>query len=106
MVLQRLLAGNNFRERQKRFRNMTLPNPLDLSIKYLYRVRELWTYQIVGVVDVAVAGLSWCHSNSDLLAVAYGVYDFVPANLRPGGYVCVWSIKVIVFLVKVSCSYL
>lgn len=94
MVLQRLLAGNNFRERQKRFRNMTVPNPLDLSIKYLYRVRELWTYQLIGIVDAAISSLSWCHSNSDLLAVGYGVYDFVAASTRTAGYVCVWSIKV------------
>lgn len=73
---------------------MTTPDPLDLSIKYLYRVRELWTYQLIGVVDTAISSLSWCHSNSDLLAVGYGVYDYVDAYHRVAGYVCVWSIKV------------
>lgn len=93
MVLQRLLAGNTFRTRQKRFRNMIEPDPLDLSIRYLYRLDELWTYTLTGVVGSAVSCLHWCPANGDLLAVGYGVYDFQPAAQRKAGYVAVWSIK-------------
>lgn len=93
MVLQRLLAGNTFRQNQKRFRNMIVPDPLDLDIQYKYRVEELWTYALVGHVDNSVTGLSWCQSNSDLLAIGYGVFDFRLADRRTSGYACVWSIK-------------
>lgn len=93
MVLQRLLAGNNFRTHQKRFRNMIMPNPLDLSICYAYRLQELWTYAITGIVGSAISCLAWCHTNGDLLAIGYGVYDFQHSPLRRAGYVAVWSIK-------------
>ncbi|XP_037038560.1 dynein intermediate chain 4, axonemal-like [Bradysia coprophila] len=93
MVLQRLLASNIYREQQKRFRNMIMPDPLDLSIKYLYRLEPLWTYKMTETIGKGVSSLSWCHGNSDILAVGYGVYDFVPYIYRTAGYVAIWSIK-------------
>lgn len=93
MVLQRLLAGNTFRSRQKRFRNMIMPNPLDLTIRYTYRLDELWRYALTGVTGSAVSCLSWCHANGDLLAIGYGVYSHQASASRHEGYVGVWSIK-------------
>lgn len=74
-----------------------MPDPLDLSIKYLYRVEELWMYRMVETIGKAVSCASWCNSNGDLLAVGYGVYDFSSFFDRMVGFVCVWSIKVINF---------
>lgn len=94
MVLQRLLASNIYREQQKRFRNMIMPDPLDLSIQYLYRLVTLWTYKMTETIGKGVSCLCWCHGNSDILAVGYGVYDFVSYMYRTSGYVAIWSIKV------------
>lgn len=93
MILQRLLAGNVYRERQKRFRNMVLPDPLDLNVKYLYRLEALWSYKSVETMGKDVVDMSWCHDNGDLLAVAYGVYNYRDSKHRISGAVLVWSIK-------------
>lgn len=93
MILQRLLAGNIFRERQKRFRNMVMPDPLDLNVKYLYRLETLWSYKSVETMGKDVVDLSWCHDNGDLLAVAYGVYNYRDSKNRISGAVLIWSIK-------------
>lgn len=73
MILQRLLAGNVYGERQKRFRNMVMPDPLDLNVKYLYRLETLWSYKSVDTMGKDVVDMSWCCDNGDLLAVAYGL---------------------------------
>ncbi|XP_053687141.1 dynein axonemal intermediate chain 4 [Sabethes cyaneus] len=93
MILQRLLAGNVFREKQKRFRNMYLPDPLDANVRYLYRLDTLWVYKSVETIGKAVASASWCPANGDIVAVAYGIYGFTKFGDRSTGYVCVWSIK-------------
>lgn len=93
MIIQRLLASNVFKERQKRFKNMYLPNPLDLNVKYLYRLETLWTYKSSETFGKDVVDMSWCPKNSDLLAVAYGVFNYKESKNRNIGYVCVWSIK-------------
>lgn len=93
MILQRLLAANVFRERQKRFRNMILPNPLDLNVKYLYRLNKLWSYKSAETSGKEVVDMSWCHENGDLLAVAYGNYYYRDSRHRNSGAVLIWSIK-------------
>ncbi|XP_070500977.1 dynein axonemal intermediate chain 4-like [Chironomus tepperi] len=93
MILQRLLAGNVFRERQRRFRNMIDTNPLDLNIKYLYRLQTLWTYKCVDTMGKDVVDMSWCHTNGDLLAVGYGTYYYRESKNRTSGAVLLWSIK-------------
>ncbi|XP_058461596.1 dynein axonemal intermediate chain 4 [Malaya genurostris] len=93
MILQRLLAGNVFREKQRRFRNMYLPNPLDSNVRYLYRLDTLWTYKALETMGKAVACASWCPANGDIVAIAYGIYGFTKFDDRSTGYVCVWSIK-------------
>lgn len=95
MIVERLLAGNVFREQQRRFRNMIKSNPLDLSVTYKYDLNVLWSYKAIKTIGKAVSCASWCHINGDLLAVGYGVYDFMSFADRLTGYVCVWSIKVI-----------
>lgn len=93
MILQRLLAGNVYGERQKRFRNMIVPDPLDLNVKYLYRLESLWNYSCTDTTGKDVVDMSWCCDNGDLLAVAYGVYNFRESKHRISGAVLVWSIK-------------
>lgn len=93
MVMERLLAGTVYGERQKRFRNFTLPNAFDLNVKFLYRLDTLWSFKSEETLFKEVTGLSWCESNSDLLAVAYGIYNFRESKYRISGAVCVWNIK-------------
>lgn len=93
MIIERLLAGNIFGDRQKRFRNFKLPDPYDKDVKYLYRLDTLWVYKVPELLGKAVASASWCTRNGDLLAVAYGVYGFTAHEQRKLGYVCIWSIK-------------
>jgi dynein intermediate chain 4, axonemal len=93
MVLERMLAGNIYREKQKRFRNMYEPDPLDVDIKYLYRLETMWTYKMVETMSKAVVSASWCNCNGDLLAIAYGIYSYKNTSERRNGFVCIWSIK-------------
>lgn len=93
MVIERLLAANIFGNRQKRFRSFRFPDPYDKTIRYLYRLDQLWTYKNPELIGKAVASFSWCPRNGDILAVAYGVYGFATHEYRNVGYVCVWNIK-------------
>lgn len=94
MILERILAGNVYRESQRRFRNMDMPNPLDPVVQYLYRVKLLWTYRSCEINDSAVTCMSWCPSNADILVVGYGVFNYVLPERRRTGYVCLWNMKV------------
>lgn len=97
MLTMRALAGNVFEQQQRRFRNMRLPDPLAAEVRYRYRVELLWRFELpqslAGDTKKAVADLSWCPRNGDILAVAYGVYNFRDDNANADGCVCIWSIK-------------
>ncbi|XP_061397981.1 dynein axonemal intermediate chain 4-like, partial [Musca vetustissima] len=94
-ILKRLLAGNNFETAQRRFRNMD-PIPLTVSnINYKYSLQNLFTIQPYAPDNErrAVSDMSFCYSNSDILAVSYGIYSYQAAKLPSTGEVCIWSIK-------------
>ncbi|XP_061397842.1 dynein axonemal intermediate chain 4-like [Musca vetustissima] len=94
-VLKRLLAGNNFETAQRRFRNMD-SIPLTISnINYKYSLQNLFTIQPYAPDNErrAVSDMSFCYSNSDILAVSYGIYSYQAAKLPSTGEVCIWSIK-------------
>ncbi|XP_073829141.1 dynein intermediate chain at 61B [Musca autumnalis] len=94
-VMKRLLAGNNFEKSQRRFRNMD-PTPLTVSkIDYKYSLKNLFTIQPYAPDNErrAVSDMSFCYANSDILAVAYGIYSYQAAKLPKTGEVCIWSIK-------------
>ncbi|XP_055915399.1 dynein axonemal intermediate chain 4 [Eupeodes corollae] len=95
MVTQRILAGNVFKEQQRRFRNMYMPDPLSMNVKYLYRAEVLWTLwpRSEDKERLAVSCMSWCPSNGDILAVGNGVFSCAPEYSPKRGYVCIWSIK-------------
>lgn len=93
MILQRILASNVFREQQRRFRNMDIRDPLDLSVRYLYRAELSFTYKTFLTIGKAVTSFSWCQTNSDILAVGYGVFSAKNAGDHGSGFVCLWNIK-------------
>lgn len=95
MVLERLCAGNVFRDKQKRFRNMIMPDPLAINVDYKYSLNPLWTYESTGLSTLSVMDISWNAANGDLVAIAYGrYYCTVGQEKDPGGSVCIWNIKV------------
>lgn len=94
-VVKRMLAGNNFKKSQRRFRNMD-PIPKTVSqIDYKYSLKNLFTILPYAPDNErrAVSDMSFCYSNSDILAVAYGIYSYQAAKLPNTGEVCIWSIK-------------
>ncbi|XP_004521728.2 WD repeat-containing protein 78 [Ceratitis capitata] len=99
MVVERILAGNFYNEGQRRFRNMKVPTKMDTFAEYTYTVNLLYrmnqptfrTHQ--DNRRKAIAALSFCHGNGDLLAVAYGFYSDAAKVSVPNGNVCIWSIK-------------
>jgi dynein intermediate chain 4, axonemal len=93
MILERALAENIFRTQQMRKFNIPSPNPLDIKSKVSYRMETLWIYKSVETMGKDVVDLSWCPSNDDLLAVAYGAYNYRKAENRISGSVLVWSGK-------------
>lgn len=44
IVIERLLANNNFNAEQKRFRGLSDPEPFREDIEYKYRLNLLWTF--------------------------------------------------------------
>uniref|UniRef100_A0A1A9UUL6 Dynein axonemal intermediate chain 4 n=1 Tax=Glossina austeni TaxID=7395 RepID=A0A1A9UUL6_GLOAU len=95
MVVMRLLAGNEYSQSQKRFRKMKIVDRMVKQIDYKYSLLPLFTlfpYTTNGMRR-AVCDISFCAKNSDILAVAYGIYSYSAAKLSKTGSVCVWSIK-------------
>lgn len=100
MLTMRILAGNTFEQQQRRFRNMIEPDPLALEVKYRYRLVRLWSFNInmsksekVALKGHAIADMSWCPINGDILAVGYGCFNTPQKAIPPNGYVCIWNIK-------------
>lgn len=44
IIIERLLANNNFNDKQKRFRGLLDPEPFRDGIEYKYRLELLWTF--------------------------------------------------------------
>lgn len=93
MIVQRVLAGNTFYEHQRRFRNMYTPKSLEPVVNYLYRLKFLYRYRYHETAGSAVSCVSWCPTNTDILAVGYGTFKCEPCK-RERSAVCLWNIKV------------
>lgn len=97
MLTMRILASNVFEPQQRRFRNMTPPDPLAEDVKFKYRLQLLWRFSPPAPHAKhrqAVTAISFCPNNGDILAVSYGVYTFSQLKAPPRrGCVLVWNIK-------------
>lgn len=94
MILERILAGNIYCDEQRRFRNMEAPNTSEPTVHYLYRLKLLYRYRYHETSGTAVSCMSWCPSNTDILAIGYGVFKCEPCKDRQRSAVCLWNIKV------------
>lgn len=95
MLTLRILAGNTFENQQRRFRNMIKPDPLASQVYYRYSVKPLWTFNVslTPLANQAVADMSWCPTNGDILAIGYGYYTATSGELPKTGSVFIWNIK-------------
>uniref|UniRef100_A0A1A9WPR9 Dynein axonemal intermediate chain 4 n=1 Tax=Glossina brevipalpis TaxID=37001 RepID=A0A1A9WPR9_9MUSC len=95
MIIMRLLAGNEHSKAQKRFRKMKIVDRMVKQINYKYSLLPLFTLypNTTEGMRRAVCDISFCAKNTDILAVAYGIYSYSAAKLSRTGSVCVWSIK-------------
>ncbi|EDW72645.1 uncharacterized protein Dwil_GK17066 [Drosophila willistoni] len=95
MLTMRILASNVYEPQQRRYRNMAMPDPLAEDVKFRYRLCLLWRLNPpLSAHHRAVTDVSFCPSNGDILAVAYGVYSHAKLRRLPRcGHVYVWNIK-------------
>ncbi|KAL7732061.1 hypothetical protein ACLKA6_015823 [Drosophila palustris] len=97
MLTMRILASNVFEPQQRRFRNMTPPDPFAEDVQFKYRLRLLWRLSPPSPeasVRQAVTAVSFCPNNGDILAVSYGIYTFAQlSGPTRRGFVYVWNIK-------------
>lgn len=75
IVIERLLANNNFNEKQKRFKGLCDPAPFRENIEYKYRLELLWTFS-----NDATAG---CFHDPGIV-VCYIYFLFCFRTLRDG----------------------
>lgn len=108
IVMERLLANNNYNSKQKRFRCLYRQNPLEESIDYNYKLNLLWTFANSDTegfnkwvfnfpqfdeklfIGKSVLAIDWNPQNRDVLAVAYGRFYFKDPD---EGMVMIWNIK-------------
>lgn len=100
MILQRVLAGNIFHVYQRRFRNMHTSKSLEPVVNYLYRLQFLYRYRYNETSGCAVSCMSWCPTNTDILAIGYGVFKCSACKEHERSAVYLWNIKVCVFFVS------
>ncbi|XP_017841775.2 WD repeat-containing protein 78 [Drosophila busckii] len=97
MLTMRILASNVYEPQQRRYRNMSPPDPLAEDVKFKYRLRLLWRLSAPSALPTAhqaVTAVSFCPCNGDIMAVSYGVYTYRQlASLPRAGHVYVWNIK-------------
>lgn len=99
MVLERILASNCYHQGQRRYRNMKISTKMDTYAEYKYSLNLLYRllqpkFQVgLDTRRKAIAALSFCHGNGDLIAVAYGFYSDASKVTVPNGNVCIWSMK-------------
>lgn len=98
MILQRILAGNIFYTKQKRFRNMSQVESPDLMPKYSYQIKLLCKYNEAHCN--AISSMSWNPKNADILAIGYGVFKIQVQTECRSSAVCLWNIKVNPFLLR------
>lgn len=91
MMLERCLSENVYRNRQMMFRNQTKNDSPNLE--FLYELKELWVYKNEDSKGKEVVDFSFCPSNGEIMAAAYGIYNYRESKNRLAGAVLVWCIK-------------
>ncbi|BFF98396.1 WD repeat-containing protein 78 [Drosophila madeirensis] len=95
MYMGRSLSSNMNEGGMKRFRNFQKIDRCAPDAKYIYSMKLLFRLMPVPSRNErkAVSDISFCRSNGDIVAVAYGLYSFSSQQVPESGSVFVWSIK-------------
>lgn len=95
VYIGRTLSSNTFKAGMQRFRNFQQLDRCSPDVQYKYSMKLL--FRLVPVPSKeerkAVSDISFCSSNSDILAIAYGLFSFSSQRVPDSGDVYVWSIK-------------
>lgn len=91
----RTLSSNLYKAGMQRFRNFRQVDRCSTDVQYTYSLKTLFRFIPVPSQDErkAISDLSFCTSNSDILAISYGLFSFSSQHVPTSGDVYVWSIK-------------
>ncbi|XP_046405485.1 dynein axonemal intermediate chain 4-like isoform X2 [Ischnura elegans] len=89
IITERLLASNNYSEKQTKFLRNPDAGSHDKTSKFHYDIEELWAFSCIDTANRAVTSISWNPIIEGALAVGYGTLDFHDFT---GGLVCIWSL--------------
>ncbi|EDV92490.1 GH23218 [Drosophila grimshawi] len=94
-IIGRTLSSNQFDHGMQRFRNFNEVHRCSLTVQYKYSMKLL--FRLIPAPSreerKAVSDISFCTSNSDILAIGYGLFSFSSQQVPVTGEVYVWSIK-------------
>ncbi|ALC44072.1 Dic61B [Drosophila busckii] len=95
LYVGRTLSSNLYKNGMQRFRNFKEVDRSSTDVQYKYSMNILFRLVPVPSKDErkGVSDISFCHSNSDILVVSYGLYSFSSNHVPASGDVYVWSIK-------------
>ncbi|XP_062133031.1 dynein axonemal intermediate chain 4 [Drosophila sulfurigaster albostrigata] len=91
----RTLSSNLYKAGMQRFRNFQQVDRCAPDVEYKYSLKLLFRLIPVPSYDErkAVSDMSFCTTNSDILAISYGLFSFSSQQVPNSGDVYIWSIK-------------
>ncbi|KAH8301952.1 hypothetical protein KR044_001250, partial [Drosophila immigrans] len=91
----RTLSSNLYKAGMQRFRNFEQVDRCSTDAQYKYSMKLLFRLMPVPSCDErkACSDISFCTSNSDIVAIGYGLYSFTSQQVPATGDVYIWSIK-------------
>ncbi|KAH8415714.1 hypothetical protein KR222_010696, partial [Zaprionus bogoriensis] len=95
LYIGRTLSSNLYKSAMQRFRNFQPTDRCSTEVEYKYSMKLLFRLLPVPSKDErkAVSDISFCCSNSDIVAISYGLFSFSSQHVPGSGDVYVWSIK-------------
>ncbi|KAM8709444.1 hypothetical protein ACLKA7_016277 [Drosophila subpalustris] len=95
LYIGRTLSSNLYMSGMQRFRNFRRVDRCSTDAEYKYSMKLLFRLIPVPSHDErkAISDISFCTSNSDILAISYGLFSFSAQHVPLSGDVYVWSIK-------------
>ncbi|XP_030561001.1 WD repeat-containing protein 78 [Drosophila novamexicana] len=95
LFIGRTLSSNLYRTGMQRFRNFKQVDRCSTDVEYKYSMKVL--FRLIPTLSLderkAVSDISFCHTNSDIVAIGYGLFSFSSQRVPTTGDVYVWSIK-------------
>lgn len=95
LFIGRTLSSNYYNSGMQRFRNFKKLDRSSTDVQYKYSLKCLFRLIPSNPNDdrKAVSDISFCYTNSDIVAISYGLFSFSSQHVPSTGDVFVWSIK-------------